>query len=366
MYDYRYDGKAFGTRFDVYDYILYEKKGFLDSKLNLHFNFCDNKFVKYDWNVEPSVSLGALYKQRALDIRERYDYVILHYTGGMDSHEVLNIFLNNNIHIDEIQISHHEKAIDLIGVKTSIDYSIGHLAEYNMFAKRILKDISIKHPKIKITEIDVSNMLVNDDFSFTEFNGPGTHPFIFKLQKSSSYSLVNHNEKNHKSGRICVIRGSEKPGLHVKNNTLLFSFNEAVTYGGPKKYEDFGYKMENFFWSYDDSLIPIKQSHIILNALRINTKLKQRFLSGQISEEFTRSHICPLIYKYHHEIDFIANKNINTEKTNPDKTAYFLLKKNNNLNRAFYNRQKYYFNRYKFLNGHDMDASRRSYVIGLL
>jgi hypothetical protein len=366
MYNYFYDDKLFKTRFDVYDYVLYEKNGILDSKLNLHFNFSGNKFVKYDWNVDPSISLDALYRRRALEIREKYDYIILHYTGGMDSHEVLNVFLKNNIHIDEIQTSHHEKAVDLIGIKASIDYSIGHLTEYNLFAKGVLKDISVRYPKIKITDIDVSGMLANDDFSFTEFNRQGAHPFVFKLQKSNSYSLISHNEKNHRSGRVCVIRGSEKPGLYVKNNTLLFSFHEAVTYGGPQRYEDFGYQMENFFWSYDDPLIPIKQSHIVLNALRSNTKLKEKFLSGSVSEEFTRSHICPLLYKHHHEINFISNKNINNDKTNPDKTAYFLLKKSNNLNRAFHNRQNYYLNRYKFLNGSDMVATKRSYVIGLL
>jgi hypothetical protein len=207
-------------------------------------------------------------------------------------------------------------------------------------------------------------MLYNDNFAFTEFDGPGTHPYMFKLQKTDSYNLIQYNKTNMRPDRVCVIRGSDKPMVYVNNDKLLFAFNESVTHGGPLEYEKFGYKIENFFWSYESPLIPIKQSHIILDLIKNNESLKTRFKAGRVGEEYMRKHVCKYIYNHSHEIDFIANKNINTDKVNPDKTAYYLLKKNNNLNSAFYNRRKFYLENYKFLNGVDLVASKISYVIG--
>ena len=52
----------------------------------------------YDFTVNPIESLEELCKQKALDIRTNNDKVIIWYSGGCDSHYVLDVFLKNNIH----------------------------------------------------------------------------------------------------------------------------------------------------------------------------------------------------------------------------------------------------------------------------
>ena len=68
----------------------------------IKFIYNDYHFSKIDWSVEPKEDIYELFRQRAQQIREKYDYVVLVYSGGVDSHTVLETFLRNNIHINEI------------------------------------------------------------------------------------------------------------------------------------------------------------------------------------------------------------------------------------------------------------------------
>ena len=67
-----------------------------------YFYFYDEEFSKINWFIEPKDSLQTLYRKRAEQIRQDYEYVILAYSGGHDSTQVLETFYYNNIHINEI------------------------------------------------------------------------------------------------------------------------------------------------------------------------------------------------------------------------------------------------------------------------
>jgi hypothetical protein len=53
-------------------------------------------------NPNINLNLLDLYKERAQQLRDSYDYLILAYSGGSDSDNMLKTFLYNNIKIDEI------------------------------------------------------------------------------------------------------------------------------------------------------------------------------------------------------------------------------------------------------------------------
>ena len=65
-------------------------------------NFNKVIYDNLDWQTEPSVDLWTLYKARARQIRETYDYVVLWYSGGSDSHNFLLAWLDAGLKIDEI------------------------------------------------------------------------------------------------------------------------------------------------------------------------------------------------------------------------------------------------------------------------
>ena len=64
--------------------------------------FNDNVYGNIDWTIPIETPLIDLYKKRACQLREEYDYLILYYSGGADSTNVLHAFIDNNIFIDEI------------------------------------------------------------------------------------------------------------------------------------------------------------------------------------------------------------------------------------------------------------------------
>lgn len=67
-----------------------------------HWDYHEEAFSRVAWTQEPEETLDELYRQRALDIRLKYDYVFLSYSGGVDSHNVALSFLKNGLHIDQL------------------------------------------------------------------------------------------------------------------------------------------------------------------------------------------------------------------------------------------------------------------------
>ena len=84
-----------------------------DKKLNALLEAsCTHQHVSWDFNhavfaqqaqmPRLGIPLMELYKQRALQLRDRYDYLILGYSGGADSDNILKVFQQNKIHLDEV------------------------------------------------------------------------------------------------------------------------------------------------------------------------------------------------------------------------------------------------------------------------
>lgn len=66
------------------------------------FVFNDAILSLCDWSQEPNISVHDLYRARAEQLRSQYDHIIVFFSGGADSGTVLDTFLKNNIHVDEV------------------------------------------------------------------------------------------------------------------------------------------------------------------------------------------------------------------------------------------------------------------------
>jgi len=90
---------------DTRTYSRYERMDLLHQHpCDWRWVYNDNFFSQYDWTREPTESLDELYKQRAEQLRRDYDYLVLYYSGGYDSANLLHAFLDNDIYPDEIAI----------------------------------------------------------------------------------------------------------------------------------------------------------------------------------------------------------------------------------------------------------------------
>jgi hypothetical protein len=98
---------------DVYwtvDNVNYGRKvdalraSYRNEQSHITFNYYNSAFARYDWTTEPSASFEELSALRAHQLRDNNKYIRIWYSGGADSHTMLQAFIGNGIHIDEIVI----------------------------------------------------------------------------------------------------------------------------------------------------------------------------------------------------------------------------------------------------------------------
>jgi hypothetical protein len=252
-----------------------------DSEITFHYN--DEIFSQLNWFEEPKVNISVLYKMRAQQIRDKYKHVIVSFSGGSDSYEVLWSFINNDIFIDEVQVSCFEKLTkNLDHEKLVVDRDLAYYMEYEYAVKPMLKYISEKSPETKITILDASDFfhsqIAGGKFASLDDNS-NDKQITYKMSSSKlsttvgpnhlwqyMYSVANVKQSKDKDG-VCIVRGLEKPVLTIRNdNMLVFKFNDQTMMTGAainKGYIPKAYTVEDFFWSPDMPLIPLKQSHMI-------------------------------------------------------------------------------------------------------
>lgn len=103
------DPRRYG-HYQVGDLVVYSKVEAIELSIRLgstptwHYN--DEVFSSMDWSKEPDRNLSDFYKDRARQIRDAYDHVVLFYSGGADSHNMLESFLHAGVRIDEIASFH--------------------------------------------------------------------------------------------------------------------------------------------------------------------------------------------------------------------------------------------------------------------
>lgn len=311
---YEYNNKIYTTKEMVLDEMLLRN----DSSGQYNFIFHDDLFSKLDWTVEPEVSLMDLYIARAKQIREEYDYVILSYSGGSDSYEVLRVFLDNNIFIDEIQTTHYSTIFEGIKHRKDLTPQMKRFNEFEFNVVPTLNEIKKKSPNTKINLMDASQYLIEDTI------GKRYNIFGHKTDKAMTnypvtrfprtYFAFQHleNEKHlEKKQNVCLILGLEKPFFALANNTLYYYFGDSILQG--IKYlnrnfiDSYLYNIESFFTSHKAPLIPIKQSHVLKRAFETDRNLYESFLNylnipvlnfhSRDKFEFSRKYV-PYIYHF--------------------------------------------------------------------
>ena len=160
---YIFKDKAYTDRLDIFDRMKTEN----DYHSPIRFYFHDHIFKKIDWTIEPEFSLQELYRMRAQELRDEYDYLLLSFSGGSDSLEILHGCLKNNIFLDEVQVTNFEKALEKLDFQQVMkDPDLGYFAEYQLSAIPALTQLRLKSPNTKITIIDATDRFV-EEYAFT-------------------------------------------------------------------------------------------------------------------------------------------------------------------------------------------------------
>lgn len=95
-------------------------------------------WLSYNWSATPEKTFWQIMTDRVKEIRQKYKYIRFWFSGGCDSQTVLECFLSNGIHIDEIFMhSSGLKESDYEITDTAIPFLIKH--------KNALRNTRINH-----------------------------------------------------------------------------------------------------------------------------------------------------------------------------------------------------------------------------
>ena len=224
--------------------------------------FNDEVFSSYNWTKEPEQKLEELYRQRALDIRSRYDYVVVWYSGGADSHNVLSAFINHGIHVDEIAVNTYSQADDNKPSYWTQEVNATALPDINQLRHRL--------PLTQIRYVDLTCYLAKI------YQGDTRWDWIY--QQNTGYSPNNflrgwireldpHYKNIIDSGRRLVfVWGSDKPRLIFEKGRYGIYFQDIIDNCVSTRTQVLDRPWEHdelFYWSANSVPMMIKQAHCL-------------------------------------------------------------------------------------------------------
>jgi hypothetical protein len=267
-------------------------------------NFNDSIYSKFNWATPIELSLDELYRIRAQQLRNKYDYISLQFSGGADSTNVLHAFIDNNIFIDEIVMQIPE--MDRKNLK-DFDMSERNIyGEIEYVAIPYLKSLGFKlHPNTKIIMQDICKsaleLFKNDDW--IESHVPSGHVTISTMARQAmpifDQTLLRLSEKQN----VCQLIGVDKPMVYFDGTEYYAYFADtSVTHANPTElsYENKrnnGFQTEFFYWTADLPEIVVKQAQVIKAACEVDTAKQLLWKQALVKHlgEF-RDTLDPIIY----------------------------------------------------------------------
>lgn len=255
---YLVNGKQYFNKIEA---VLEAQKTLADITWNFH----KDSFDKIDWTVEPNFSLDMMYKMRAQQIRDEYDYVVVTCSGGADSTNVIKSFLNNGIHIDEIVAGAPMSGLNNWNWNDSDSSVENTISETKYALFPLLNEIKTNFPNIKINIHDYFEDILNLEtdkwiYDCLDWVNPVVNS---KASLDKFKHLVNLAESGK---RIAVVWGIDKPILRYGENGDLYSLISDLAINNahlPFKRPYSNVDRILFYWTPDFPQLLVKQSHVV-------------------------------------------------------------------------------------------------------
>lgn len=249
---------------------------------NIHpvWHFGDHVWHKQNWQHEPETDLLELYKMRARQIRERYDYVIIFYSGGSDCHTLVEAFISAGCRIDEIYTVWSRKANKKFVLNPNVTDARNIEAEFDLTAKDGLNWIKNVSPSTKITYLDVSDAVIDH---FNQFDGEEwlcntkeslTPQIVTRWSATREYTQLQQLDRGL---RTAVVFGVDKPRVCIKDGKYHAYFLDSIANCFNGRFSDSSYTnltTEYFYWTTDFPEIVIKQAHMVRRWFEATPSLK--------------------------------------------------------------------------------------------
>lgn len=201
-----------------------------EKNCQLEWDYFDDIFDKANRQSLPNIDIKELYRQRAQQLRDQYDYLILNYSGGSDSHNILKTFLEYNIKLDLIYVQWPESLMDKgLYVPNAHDKSNANFhSEWDLVLKKDLEWLGKNRPDIKIeigdwTKTVKEKFYTDDLFSANVSNLPS----IARAQKQNTFSTYESIWSNQGKS-VGSIFGVDKTNIVRKGDKWFFYFCDTA------------------------------------------------------------------------------------------------------------------------------------------
>jgi hypothetical protein len=246
---------------------------------NPTWHFYDDEFGAYNWRQEPPMSLRDAYRMRAQQLREKYDYLILFYSGGIDSHTVLTTFLQNDIKIDSVVIF------------GTYDFDSDKTSKFNLEQYRVAIPFAQQYQdRYDLKILDISpyfKTLNHQDWFYDSGNALYPSTMIQAMIHRDPYIQQWINR-----GSTAIIRGVDKPGVFFDLGRFYCVFSDSVL---PPIAQESTELYEFFYWSPDCPWLIAKQAHVIKNYFKKHPELCDQLTTCN-NQDIIDRYIVPLIY----------------------------------------------------------------------
>ena len=251
--------------------------------------FNNDAYSKVDWKVSSGLPLTEWYRQRALQLRAKYDYLILAFSGGGDSTNVLDSFVLNNIHIDEV-VSWWPRSQAAGDYRPSLDSDVNNFrSEYDYLVEPKLKWLEKVAPNTKITICDNLTDLRPEEPTDDIVEITTNHCWTGIKRYQALDDVYFQRQQKHKN--CAIIMGVNPPiPVLVKKHFFVtfFEFGTNTQYSSDLTSRGLS-NVEFFYWTPDMPLLVREQAHALLNNLRANPQYaniisKRTMLPGGVAE----------------------------------------------------------------------------------
>jgi hypothetical protein len=210
------------------------------SKKPIKFYCKDDEYDKLDWTKEPELSMDALMDLHIINLRNKYERLILMWSGGTDSHTIYLTCKRNNIHLDEIIIKYSNEL--------RREYPPQHV---DWLIKNHYDPTTIITPWDEYDSENRKIAVANEDWIFRNIGD------LFKFGGGATTTTTyEHCERNHGGHRWGIIAGHEKPHIETKDG-----FHWACQIDNYNKITMGHQNLESFFL---EPMINLKQNHLAL------------------------------------------------------------------------------------------------------
>jgi hypothetical protein len=312
---YSVAGKHYSNKFEA---ILAAQQNHGEVK----WHFFEEVFSKVNWHTEPSQSLDELYRLRAQQIRDKYDYIIVFCSGGADSNNVIRTFINNNIHVDEVM------GIAPMSALHNWNFDDKNISESNTISETkfallpLLNEVTLKCPRTKVTLHDYFEKMKGYKDEQWVYDGAGNINTVLTSHFTDVLSFKHIDDIVQQGKRVGLVFGSDKPVIRISfDHSMHFLFADAaINYlNTPSHREHPSVDRVLFYTSADLPEMLVKQSHVTARAILLP---ENKFIADslRIAEKQTVLGITSL----QHRIDYEEKQNSLYVSSKADLFNYYM------------------------------------------